>query len=377
MAKRIRIALIAAAMTLLLAMGAAAVNVHAAATKTKGGSASETVPIIEKTINVAPGVTIPDNVVFTISQTKNNDGTVKNNADGTKQAATVGDFTVTIPKESFNTDELKQSTSGRTVEASLTNDQKETLASKLTTVGEYTFTVTETAPANKGKNDTYGWTKDSTTYYLHVFKDSNQKVTYLVTESDALGDTVDKLSSMDFTNTYTKAAAPLKLQKTTENDSYVDASTGYKFTVKLENVAPNTLADTYTATKYTADNKVDRVTLSSSENGTEVTLKKGEYIIAENLPAGTKVTITENASDLKNLTGVTVNGDKITGSNNQYTYTIDNLTENGQNNAIFKNSFQTTTLTGVITQIAPFIAMVAIAGGAVALYLVSRKRRDA
>ena len=47
------------------------------------------------------------------------------------------------------------------------------------------------------------------------------------------------------------------------------------------------------------------------------------------------------------------------------------------NSIVYTNTYKDVSHTGVVTKIAPFVAMIAIAAGAAALYMVSRRRRDA
>lgn len=349
MAKSIRTAIIAAAMTLLLALGAAftGLTAHAADQPTA------TEPQVNKTVNVADGITISDDAVFSVKQVTN--------ADGVTAPATVADYTVSIPAASLKANTKVSESLG--------------LAAKTTAVGEYTFEVKETAPADK--TGTYGWTVDKTTYYVHVYVAQDNSHSYIVTEgTNTITDNKfeNKVDSIDFTNTFTKEAYAFTVKKEVEKDQYADANTLYSFTATFKKSATSGEVSSFiNAIKVAGATDVQ-------VNGSAITfkLKKGETATFTNVPAGVKVDVVEAQATNVKSTKIDIT------SNGGETMTKDNSRDSGEvllgenaNSIVYTNTYQDVTLTGVVTKIAPFIAMVAIAGGAVALYIVSRRRRDA
>jgi hypothetical protein len=348
MTKSIRTAIIAAAMTLLLALGAAATGLTAHA----ADQPTATEPTVNKTVKVADGITIADDAVFSVKQVTN--------ADGVAAPATVADYTVSISAAS-----LKANTK---VSESLD------LAAKTTAVGEYTFEVKETAPADK--TGTYGWTVDKTTYYVHVYVAQNGDHSYIVTKgTNTITDNKfeNKVDSIDFTNTFTKEAGAFTVKKTVENDQYADANTQYSFTATFKKSATSGEVSSFINAI-----KVAGVT-DVQVDGSAITfkLKKDETATFTNVPAGVKVDVVEaQAKNVKSTKiAITSNGGATTNINGLDSGEV--LLGENANTIAYTNTYQDVTLTGVATKIAPFIAMVAIAGGAVALYIVSRRRRDA
>ncbi len=350
MAKSIRTAIIAAAMTLLLALGAAFTGLTAHAATSDQPTATE--PKVNKTVNVADGITISDDAVFSVKQVPN--------ADGVAAPATVADDTVSIPAASLKANTKVSESLG--------------LAAKTTAVGEYTFEVKETAPADK--TGTYGWTVDKTTYYVHVYVAQDNSHSYIVTEgTNTITDNKfeNKVDSIDFTNTFTKEAGAFTVKKTVENDQYADADTLYSFTATFKESSTSGEVSTFINQIQVAD-ATDKAV---SGNAITFKLKKGETATFTNVPAGVKVDVVEaQATNVKSTTiAISSNGGATTNINGLDSGEV--LLGENANTIAYTNTYQDVTLTGVATKIAPFIAMVAIAGGAVALYIVSRRRRDA
>lgn len=348
MAKRIRIALIAAAMTLLLAMGAAVVgmNVHAAEEDTSTAT-KPAAPTVNKTVKVAEGLTLP-NTTFTFTATQ------VENADKTTAPARVNLNDVTV---NYN-GETSTSTLAKSVSFDL---------SGITLPGEYTYEVAE-------KNDSAtNWTYDAQKYYMQVLVKTDGTKSYTITKTKGDIAAANKETGFDFTNAYNKDAS-LTVTKAVVNPEY-EADADYTFTI--------------TFTKGTNANEVPDLTqvegnsgLTKNNDGTYTfSLKNKGSITINGIPAGTKYTISEATPSSKNYDGTkieqTVNGSDTKVTTEALATTKAQVIGEGQNVAAYTNTYKKVTPTGVIMQIAPFIAMVAIAGGAVALYLVSRKRREA
>lgn len=344
MAKRIRIALIAAAMTLLLAMGAAAVNVHAAdgdtATTTKPAS-----PTVNKSVKVAEGLTLPDTTfTFTATQVANADDT-------------------TAP-EQVALDNVTVNYNGETSTSNLAKSVAFNL-SGITKPGEYTYEVAET---NGGADH---WTYSTQKYYMQVLVKTDGTKSFTITKEK--GDAKNKETGFDFINSYNKNAS-LTVTKDVVNPEY-EPDNDYTFTL--------------TFTKGENANAVPDLTqvegnsgLRKNNDGTyTITLKNKGSITINGIPAGTKYTIAENKPSGANYDSTkieqTVNGASKKVTTNDLKTTDAQVIGEGSNIAAYTNTYKQVTPTGILMQVGPFVAMIAIAAGAVALYLVSRRRRDA
>ena len=350
MAKSIRTAIIAAAMTLLLALGAAFTGLTAHAATSDQPTATE--PQVNKTVNVADGITISDDAVFSVKQVTN--------ADGVAAPATVADYTVSIPAASLKANTKVSESLG--------------LAAKTTAVGEYTFEVKETAPADK--TGTYGWTVDKTTYYVHVYVAQNGDHSYIVTKgTNTITDNKleNKVDSIDFTNTFTKEAGAFTVKKTVENDQYADANTLYSFTATFKESSTSGEVSSF----INAINVAGATDKAVSGNAITFKLKKDQTATFTNVPAGVKVDVVEAQATNVDSTKIAITSNGGTATQKDGLDSGEVLLGENANSIVYTNTYQDVTLTGVATKIAPFIAMVAIAGGAVALYIVSRRRRDA
>lgn len=348
MAKSIRTAIIAAAMTLLLALGAAATGLTAHAAT--GDTTKPDAPSVEKTVKVAEGVTLP-NTTFTYTATQ------VANDDGTAAPAQVGLDPVTINYDG------EKSTSTLTKTAAF--DLR-----PITKPGEYTYEVKETS----GQSGV-GWTYDSQTYYLQVLVNREGQKTYTITKTK--GDTTKKETAFKFTNTYSKNTS-LSVTKKVTNSTYIDKDQKYTFTATFTDPSTSQID----MTKITVTGDAQEVSVS----GKTITfsLKDGQTANFANVPAGAKVAVEEtNTADLKNKNWKSASfsaisdGAEISQPTTTDTKISDVLVGENTNSITVANTFQDITVTGVITQIAPFVAMIAIAAGAAALYMVSRRRRDA
>jgi len=348
MAKSIRTAIIAAAMTLLLALGAAATGLTAHA----ADQPTATEPTVNKTVKVADGITIADDAVFSVKQVTN--------ADGVAAPATVADYTVSISAAS-----LKANTK---VSESLD------LAAKTTAVGEYTFEVKETAPADK--TGTYGWTVDKTTYYVHVYVAQNGDHSYIVTKgTNIIKDNKldNKVDSINFTNTFTKEAGAFTVKKTVENDQYADADTLYSFTATFKKSATSGEVSSF----INAINVAGATDKAVSGNAITFKLKKDQTATFTNVPAGVKVDVVEAQATNVDSTKIAITSNGGTATQKDGLDSGEVLLGENANSIVYTNTYKDVSLTGVVTKIAPFVAMIAIAVGAAALYMVSRRRRDA
>jgi len=305
-------------------------------------AASDNEPTATKTVKVADGVTIPDNVTFTVAQDTNEDGT-------TSPSATA--LSWTVDAETKGGTSKTGSFSAEATSLDIASHLAKT--GDALTAGEYTFKVTETTPT-KATGD-YGWiATDSTEYYVHVFVTNTGDVNYRVSKTDK----TTKVSDIKFENTYT-ATATLKVSKTVEHPEYANADTKYKFHITFTKAEPNT----------------GSVTIGTGDTATTVAYGKAYDFTLEdnksltfNVPAGTTYTLTEdNATNVQSTT-FTVNGSKVSEVTNVL------VKEGNENTAAVTNTYKDIAPTGVVTSIAPFIALIAIAAIAIAVYTSMKKR---
>ena len=375
MAKRIRIALIAAAMTLLLAMGAAAagMNVHAA----KNPDQTDTeIPSVTKNVTVPDSVTFKngDAVTLTVEQVSNTDNVLAPNQNGSAFSnLTNVNYTTTYNYEALN-NKAKDATADANNNKTLTFTKAIFKNGNFAT-GEYTFKVTESYTAADG-NGTWSSADTNKEYYVHVYKTDNS-VSYSVTTANA-ENKQEKTDNFVFNNTYSVNNATATITKNVENDTYV-AAHDYEFTVTFTKTPIN--FDAANLSVKVDNNEVTKT--ASSASSFTFKMAAGKTATISNLPVGAEMKVVETKDTDKNYTGATVTVDRTNKTQIKHEYTTENPDSTsaaivqGDNTYKVLNKYNKTTVTGVITQIAPFIAMVAIAGGAVALYLVSRKRRDA
>lgn len=212
---------------------------------------ADAAPSIEKTVNVAKGVTIDQDVSFRIEQVAN-----PTHEDGTVIIApsTIEAFTVTAATANGTSD------GGSVVKTAETG-----LGDKDLKPGEYTFKVTEVTDPLTVK-DGYGWiANDTNDFFIHVYVSADGTKKYSATAKNVI---TDSKADLKFTNTYTKrgnennSGASLTLTKAVENKEYVDNNTTYKFTITF--TASSTDPDQKTAFASTIDGK-DNGTVKSGD----------------------------------------------------------------------------------------------------------------
>lgn len=312
------------------------------------------VPTITKTVTKADGVTSIDTsnqtVTFSVKQVQNK--------DGISAPSSIKDSNKTISLTDLN---------NIPTTAILTDDE----VSQLKT-GEYTFEITENIPEKPVDDNGFGWTVlDKSTYYLQILvKNDNTKI-YQIYQTNGETDP-SKKDSASFTNTYNKKGGDLTVTKTVSNPSYVDANQTYPITIEitLPDVVDSAKSQTaVTATVSGKDNAESKTkaTVSKDQASTKkvtvsADLKDGEKIIVTNLPVGATYTFSEDTKNLKNFKEV-----KYSNSGEG------KITVNGSNETV-TNTFNDVTVTGVVTNIAPYITMVVVAGAAIAVYVVLKKR---
>ena len=379
---------------------------------------------IVKTVKVADGVTIDNDVTFKLTQihnTKDGDGGVvapNETVDGTTSTFTEiigistgvngngvtyanGEYTVkalTKNHKDSDVDTNGNQANDKKYIATTTLDFSEAkIGNEVLKNGVYTFEVEETwndlkiaEPGAKADADKYGWTVDASKYILTVYVstvDKERKVEYSILEDKTSG---HKKESADFTNKFTKQGgqddnkSSLVIKKEVNDTTYLAAGQKFKFTISFDEIEYDR-TDTVTVTEAQATNAkiygsndevvVNTNAVTKNDDGTySFELENGQYIAFADIPAGVKYTATETVRTNTSKTNVS------TGSNMPAESATDAMEISGElitekgNIGNFKNYLKNITITGVVTHSAPFVIMVGALFVAVGGYVVLKKR---
>ena len=227
--------------------------------------------------------------------------------------------------------------------------------------GLYEYTIRETA------GEENGITYDTAVYDLNVYvvndDDGELRVRSITAEKDK-----KKQDELSFTNIYRKNSS-LTISKTTEG-TYADKTKDFNFTIKFEKAA--TESDEVGA--YTG--KIGDETVECKvEEETTFELHDGESLVFENLPAGTRYVVSEEAAEdgytpsIKIVeNGVETPGETVSESEGiSSAATGTNLVGENKNEVVFTNTYQDIPLTGIILNNWPFIILIILAIGALLL----------
>jgi hypothetical protein len=316
--------------------------------------ASATVPTLTKEVTLAEGVTMPLTAFeFTATLTSNADqvdtpaGAPQSFVTTVSGAQTVGDGNAKTFTGALNV--------------------PDTWA-----VGEYTYEITETAPTQTtGKT---GWTKiDTAKYYLHVYAKNDNTVLYSITKTNAVNAEKVPDAEFKFSNEYENNNGELTVSKTVDHPEYVPADTEYEFTITFTENGSAKVPATITG-KIGEGESAKTVTVTNG-SGT-FKLKKDESVKFTDLPVGLKYQVVEEEPSHASYkeTSITVNGTAVDGGGRDTG--VNKITETA-NTAAYTNVYDEVTITGVIMNVLPFVMMIAIAGAAAAMYVVSRRRKMA
>jgi len=177
---------------------------------------------------------------------------------------------------------------------------------------------------------------------------------------DGNGNKVD-----EFEHTYTKETYTLTVTNTVTGNQG-DKNKDFEYTLTIEG------GNTLTAEITKADGTKETVTLTA-DNGTSTatfTLKDGESLVVTGLCANDKVTVTQTDESADGYT-TTVSVDGATATEG---LTSDELTISANTTIDFTNTKNITTPTGIVLSIAPYIAMIGLAG--IFFVLVASRRRE-
>lgn len=346
----------------------------------------KTTPTVDKTVKAAQGVTIPDqDIEFTAEWVGNADGYAKPTGAPDELTVAVANFK----------DEKGNG-------ADLSSTKNLTISGIPTAVGEYTYKITEDSlPALS--DDGYGWSAQEDTtngyyteYYLHIlvyqggteyFVTTTNSKDDVQTQEDGSKVLNNKVDKIQFLNKYTKRggssdgddAPSLTIKKTVEQGTLTKADQKYTFTVSFtaNNLNP-TKAYSYVI-KNASDEQQGTGTITA-DNAT-LELQDGWYAEFADVPAGTTVTVTEGY--VTNIEAVKANvvsdgenkGDTTFSTPSTTALTVaDVLVGEGENTIAYTNTYKNVTITGVATNVAPYVTLVVVAFVAVAAYVVLKRR---
>lgn len=351
---------------------------------------------IKKTVTVANGVEgIPSadsTLQFSVTQVANASGIVAPN--GYQQTSAAGDalsgtVEMSVAEASTSVTEFYEAIlSGASI--------------NLSDVGEYTFEIKETTDGLNiaGTNSSFGWTSvdSDKTYYLRVVIKNTEDGTetlYFLTDSKGEYTPAKKLQYAAFENTYNKKstddgtpsgdANTLTVTKDVIHPEYVSVSNEYEMTIKVQLPETQKKDGTYFVATGDYVATIQDMVAGCDEAAPEgqldtatgvitytVLLHDGESVVISNLAEGASYTVEEtNRGDFANLekTLYKVDGD-ATGTETFTSQTFDD----DDSTVVVENTFKDVTATGVVTDIAPYLTLIVVAGAGVAGYMVLKGR---
>ena len=245
-----------------------------------------------------------------------------------------------------------------TADAAITVDASKFTVDGVPHPGVYYYTVSEKS------GEVAGVTYDSSsTRTLAVYIGNDGRVLGYTFVNENGG--TDSIKSDGFTNSYVNTSDLTITKNVTGNQG--DKNKEFTFTIKV----------TGTESRYNVKKGDDVVATLDSTNGYTgtVTLKHGESVVVEGLSAADTYEVTEATYSDYNTTiennGVAVDG-SLTASGNMTASTV--LTSAAKTVA-YTNNKSVSTPTGVIMNIAPYVLMVALAGG-IAFFFLRRRNAE-
>ena len=257
-----------------------------------------------------------------------------------------------------------------------------TFDGKFPHAGEYVYTVKETDEGTANPSITYS--KEQYTLRVRVANGVNNNSLYIkdiTAERDrSNGTEANKVAKISFTNTYRKNVS-LEIKKTTTG-TLADKTKKFNFTITFKKSATeDKLADFQGTIKRKSGAQTETVTC---QNGSATfKLADGDSLKFENLPAGTKYTVTEVEGEKDGYTPhVTVTdngirGEVIKGTDGTDLSSSQNGNYAGENDNIveFENKYVENPATGIIMNNLPFILLIGVAVLAFGTLAFVKKRR--
>ena len=298
--------------------------------------------IIEKKVVCEEAVKLHEDATFTFKFTPD-----KNNPDEVK----IEDKTLTV-----------SAGTGKTADATAENKYPGTLGVKITetfsTPGLYVYTIEEDKTGTTVGDWTYNPGKDK--YTLRIYKEFNKEPQCTIEKVGG-----SKTEHASFTNEYRpvsggKDGTSLTVKKDAKGEEYSKVDE-YDFKVSFGFTSLNPVAENMT---YKIGEQGENKPVSAN---TTFKLKKGDTVYFTNIPEGITYTVVEENADKAHL-GNYFQECEDTNKNATGKLTKETI------NVVLTNIFDAPTPTGLAISVAPFIAMFAAVGAAIALYVAAKRR---
>ena len=194
------------------------------------------------------------------------------------------------------------------------------------------------------------------------------------------GTETNKVAKISFTNTYRKNVS-LEITKATTG-TLADKTKKFNFKITFEKSATEDTLTNFQGT-ITRKGSAETETVTCQSGSATFTLADGDVLKFENLPAGTKYTVTEVEGEKDGYTPyvtVTDNGTKgqvIKGADGTDLSSSQNGNYAGENDNIveFENKYVENPATGIIMNNLPFILLIGVAVLAFGTLAFVKKRR--
>lgn len=330
---------------------------------------------------VISGKNLKYNETFTYSITQegqwDDSGVVAN-----ENTATLGTGSVTIQMNQQNGKKDGTSNTNEEQIFRMTNVggiSDEVLKASITEPGVYTYLIKEESHTN---NAGLTWSNDQSVYRMRVYAENTggTSLVYTVTveqikNRDGQEITSQKVSKANFTD---YIIGEFQLTKQVEGFATQTAFTfnvtpgvldRYKDVIQL----PSTIQ--YNVVGKDGSTVKSGQTLSLSDGVGQVQLEDGQTAVFTNLPVGTYLTIveqfgTKEPKSVKTEETRSITSDVIKGTER----TKPDVEVTNPTKVTYVNTYPEPTPTGVVTSIAPYVTLVVIAGAAIALYVIIRKK---
>lgn len=340
-----------------------------------------TAPFVKKTLKGNEGVSLTHDFTFTFTAVgKNGNSIATVDADS---HPTINSVTISVTKPNSSNASVSNTAA---IDLSVFDN---------CSPGIYAYTVTEDTfegyddyTSENGKINF-----DATTYTMFVYIVNNadgtgvevRAVTAVKNNSDGTlsDEKVNWNNGMEFTNEIIKKGNPgtdttdLTITKTVTG-TLGDKNKDFTFTVTFSEDDTVALPEGWELTSITG--KKGTTALTNTSGTFTFTLKNGESAEFVNVPAGVKYSIKEEAADnytatFQNKHGTTtstsVSGTKSAGFTDETKYVI---YEDGGNTGVMTNNNDDITITGILTENAPYILLIAFGIAAAALYIRMKRK---
>ena len=319
---------------------------------------------ITKRFEMAEGLDVPDATFkFTVKKAQGNDG----------PEATISNITYLAKENKGKVQNGKYA---------IEKNADITFKGEFPHAGEYVYTVKEKDESMTNPSITYS--EEQYTLRVRVANGANNDSLYIkdiTAERDrSNGTETNKVAKISFTNTYRKNVS-LKITKTTTG-TLADKTKKFNFKITFaKSATEDTIAD-FQGT-ITRKGSATTETVICKNGSATFTLADGDALKFENLPAGTKYTVTEVEGEKDGYTPyvtVTDNGIRgqvINGTDGTNLSSSQNGNYAGEKGNIveFENKYVENPATGIIMNNLPFILLIGVAVLAFGTLAFVKKRR--